>query len=99
MPKLEFNQPKFLPTEGKSGLEALCGLSRHLGYKDPFHQLMNADGSAVGDLICFLEDNPGAIKSIYNWIDKEFADKLNPVIDEEYEEDLDSDDNHTDFDD
>ena len=58
-----------LPAEGSRGVMALCRLSRDLGYKDPFNQMRNSDGSCVGDLMIFLEDNPGAIQAIYEWIE------------------------------
>jgi len=59
-------------TEGNRGFMALCNMARELGSKDPFNQLQNNDGSCVGDLICFLEDNPGAIDAIKNWVMHEY---------------------------
>lgn len=49
-------------------LTALCKLSRNLGYKDPFHQLMNSDGSVVGDLLELLVDNPGCVSAMIDWL-------------------------------
>jgi hypothetical protein len=61
-----------LRVEGERGFMNLCKLARALGYKDEFHQLMNSDGSCVGDLIRFLEDNPGAIDAIKEWVLREY---------------------------
>lgn len=76
-----------LRTEGSRGVQDLCGLVRHLGSKDPFNQLQNNDGSCVGDLMCFLEDNSGCIEAIYNWISENYEDELNES-EEDIEEDL-----------
>ena len=82
----DLNDPTFLPTEGNRGFSALCQLCRHLGFKDPFNQLMNNDGiSCVGDLMCFLEDNPGAIGALYDWIN----DNYRAELEEEDEDDGD----------
>jgi len=61
-----------LRTEGSNGVKDLCGLALHLGSRDPFRQLQNDDGSCVGDLMCFLEDNPGCIGAIYDWISENY---------------------------
>ena len=52
-------------------VEGLCKLANKLGYNDPLRQLINRDGSAVGDLLYFLEDNPGAIEALIDWIYEE----------------------------
>ncbi len=49
-------------------VEGLCGLARRLGYRDPLFQLTNRDGSVVGDLLYFLEDNPGACEAVIGWV-------------------------------
>ena len=49
-------------------VEGLCQMARKLGYKDPASQLINSDGSVVGDFLYFLEDNPGAIEAIVEWV-------------------------------
>lgn len=77
----------YLPTEGSRGFKALCGLAAKLGYKDPFKQLYNDDGSCVGDLLVFFEDNPGAIGAIYEWVDDNYEEELNEEDNEE--EDVD----------
>lgn len=48
-------------------VEGLCRLARKLGYKDPCGQLVNRDGSCVGDLLYFFEDNPGALEAVLEW--------------------------------
>lgn len=55
--------------EGERGVEDLAKLVRVLGYNDSqyFGQFQ---GGCIGDLIYFLEDNPGAVEAILNWIDE-----------------------------
>lgn len=48
--------------------KGLARLARKLGYKDPFKQLMYDDGSVVGDLLEFLDDNPGACEAVIEWV-------------------------------
>lgn len=60
----------------------LCKLANKLGYRDPFQQLINSDGSCVGDLLDFFEDNPGAIEEVINWVADQYGN-------EEYDEDED----------
>jgi hypothetical protein len=48
----------------KNTVKGLCKMASQLGYKDPAFQLLNSDGSVVGDLLYFLEDNPGAIEAV-----------------------------------
>lgn len=55
-------------TEGPKGVSNLCLILRALGYKDPLNRLQYANGACVGDLLEFLEDNPGAIEAILNFI-------------------------------
>jgi len=52
----------------KHTVKGLCKLARQLGYKDPCFQLMNDDGTVVGDMLYFFEDNPGAIEAVVNWV-------------------------------
>jgi len=67
---LDFSKPLELPTEGTRGFHALCGLARHLGYKDPMYSMQNSDGSTISDLMLFLQDNPGAIQAVFEWVNK-----------------------------
>ena len=75
-----------LPIEGNSGIKSLCRIADELGYNDPLHQIVNNDGSCIGDLICFLEDNPGAIEAIINWTKDNYQEELDEINsdDEDY---------------
>lgn len=68
-----FNQGARL--EGRQGVLALCKVASVLGYKDPqrFGQLNSTD--SIGQLINMLEDNPGMIEAMLNWI---ASDPINP---------------------
>lgn len=58
--------------EGRRGVENLSLLCRQLGYEDPsyYGQFVNGGHSGcLGDILEFLEDNPGAIEAIQNWVD------------------------------
>lgn len=57
-----------LHTEGQRGLRDLCVMSSMLGYHDDAYQLQIDAEACVGDLMMFLEDNPGAIRAIYEWV-------------------------------
>jgi len=54
--------------EGRKGVEAVCQLAAVLGYKDPmyFGQLTNK--ATVGDLLYMMEDNPGMVEAMVNWV-------------------------------
>jgi len=76
--------------EGRSGVENLCQVVRAIGYQDKNFGAFSRKG-AYGDLIEFLQDNPGAIEAIYNFIDEtdipEWKQSLNDQIepdDDEY---------------
>ena len=66
--------------EGRKGLEHLCHLVSALGYKDPNYQLQLSSKASVGDLINFLEDNPGVFEVILDFIknhdSQEWAENL-----------------------
>lgn len=48
--------------------QGLTTLSRMLGYRDQFHQLMWPSGEGcVGDILEFLEDNLGACQAVIEW--------------------------------
>jgi hypothetical protein len=55
-------------TEGRRGVENLCQVVRAVGYRDPMYWGQLSNKAAVGDLLLFLEDNPGAIEAMFNWI-------------------------------
>ena len=54
--------------EGRRGVERLCQLAGDLGYRDPHHSMQLTSTACVGNLFMFLEDNPGAIEAIVNWV-------------------------------
>jgi len=58
--------------EGSTGLKKLCKLARDVaGAKDPFSNGCHEHG-CMGDLHVFLEDNPGAIQAIVDWMDEAY---------------------------
>jgi hypothetical protein len=57
----------------KQTYQGLCKLASKLGYKDPFYQLQNSDGSVVGDLLAFFEDNPGACEAVIEWASENYG--------------------------
>lgn len=77
------DEDKLFSTEGARGVSNLCKLVRQLGYEDPFSNGHLTNGGTLGDLMCFLEDNPGAIESVVEWIKNNH---------DEEEEDIDDDD-------
>jgi hypothetical protein len=72
-----------LATEGTNGIADLCQLSEKLGYKS--HQYLTYGKSNLLSLVNFLEDNPGAIAAIYNWVDNEYNEKLDSDLESEVE--------------
>lgn len=71
--------------EGSKGVSNLCKLVSLLGYKDPLWNGQLSEGGYLGDLMCFLEDNSGAIKAIITWAE-ENEDCFD--VDESEEEDV-----------
>lgn len=53
--------------EGRPGLEGLCKLAERMGYNG-IPQLATRNGSYVSSLCDMLEDNPGAVEALVNWI-------------------------------
>jgi hypothetical protein len=74
------DQEKLTQFEGRRGVEGLCQLARALGYKDSMYFGQLSSKAALGDLLMLLEDNPGAIEALHNWIrdtnSPEFRDAL-----------------------
>lgn len=54
--------------EGRRGTIALCKVAGVLGYKDPqmFGRVTPED--SIGQLINMLEDNPGMVQAMVEWI-------------------------------
>jgi hypothetical protein len=70
----------------------LCKLARMLGYKDPFSQLINNDGSVVGDLLDFFDDNSGACEAVIEWVLERGCHSDGTPIEDEDEDDEDYED-------
>lgn len=79
------NHKKMHHMEGSHGFENLCRLVRAIGYRDALHQ-MQFDGGCVGDLMCFFEDNPGAIEAIINWIGEQDIQEWKECLESELPE-------------
>lgn len=79
------DQEKFNRLEGRAGVENLCKIARVLGYKDTqyFGQFL---GGCIGDLIEFLEDNPGALQAIATWIEEQDLPEWKEAVESELEE-------------
>jgi len=76
-------------TEGTRGVKNLCKLVHALGYVDKMY-FGQFEGASYGDLINFLEDNPGAIQSIVEWIRNSSVDEWKECLESETEYDEDS---------
>ena len=79
------DQKQYYHFDGRRGVERLCQLAGDLGYRDPqyFGQLTST--ACIGNLVLFLEDNPGAIEAIMDWVrdtsSTEMADTLAGHVD------------------
>lgn len=70
MSKLDnlLNQEKLHRFEGESGVRNLAILCRNLGYYDKNYFGQFSHKASYGDLILFLEDNPGAVECLLDFI-------------------------------
>ena len=74
--------------EGRRGLTNLCKIVRAIGYKDPQYFGQLTHDASIGDLVCFLEDNSGAIEAIVEWIGSvRYVNEWNESIKNQLEED------------
>lgn len=88
------NQEKMWHWEGGNGVRNFCRLVRALGYKDRQYFGQFAHDGCYGDLLRFLEDNPGCLETMFEWIAEsnvpEWKNELEAVLmdqpDEEQEE-------------
>jgi hypothetical protein len=64
------NENRLNRLEGETGVKNLCRLARALGYHDRMY-FGQFGGAAYGDLINFLEDNPGCCQAIVEWIGRQ----------------------------
>ena len=77
------DQEKLYRIEGRQGVENLCTLARAVGYKDPMYFGQLSSRAAIGDLICMLEDNPGMIEAIHNWIRDQNSPEMVAALEEQ----------------
>ena len=86
------DENKLYRTEGRKGVENICQLARALGYRDPQYFGQLSQRAAIGDLICMLEDNPGMLEAMFEWIretdNPEFKAALEEQVSEEDEEEV-----------
>lgn len=84
-------QEKMRSFEGRRGVEHLCKIAGALGYKDPQRLGTLRNGAHMGDLLAMLEDNPGLIEVMINWIRSrdfvEFREPLERLVDDHFNED------------
>jgi hypothetical protein len=89
------DQNKLYQNEGERGVSNLCKIVAGLGYNDPMYFGQLSQGGKVGDLLEFLQDNPGAITAILEWIEEtnvpEWDEALSEQIIEEDDEDEEGD--------
>lgn len=81
----DYNKPVELPIEGRRGVDALVGLAAHLGYDTYPQQLTNNDGHSISGLLNMLEDNPGLIETMFNWVE-DHREVFDELLDEEEDE-------------
>ena len=79
-----------LHTEGERGTEDLARLAAGLGYDTPPQQLLFDNGCSVSGILNMLEDNPGMICAIYEFVqDNEDCYQWSDEDEEEDEEERD----------
>ena len=57
-----------LHTEGSRAVEDLALLSSRMGYRPFCEQLTLNNGKSVSHILEMLEDNPGMVEAMYNWV-------------------------------
>ena len=98
-PSLEFYPARHFRGEGEEGIKNLARLCRGLGYADPMN-FGQFDGASYGDLIYFLEDNPGLVEHILTWVEENFEEELSEgSLGEDEEDEFDNFDDKDDDDD
>jgi hypothetical protein len=80
------NRERANTTEGETGVKNLCRLTNAIGYKDPQYFGQFAHDGSYGDLIEFLEDNPGAVEAIIDWIGEQDFPEWNEALTEDEDE-------------
>jgi len=67
------NHHKSWRNDGHTGVKNLCHLVHAIGYRDDQFGQFDQNGS-YGNLINFLEDNPGAVETLINWLSQQQND-------------------------
>ncbi len=74
------DKKKMYRLEGRTGVITLCSIARVIGYKDPqYFGTLNRD-AALGDLNNMLEDNPGMIEAIIEWMKQQNVPEWKELI-------------------
>jgi hypothetical protein len=79
------NEIEYLSTEGTRAVEDLAKMANALGYRSRFSHLQLNNGCFVSDILNMLEDNPGMVEAMYQFI-LDHADSYN-IEDNETEDD------------
>lgn len=69
-------------TEGNKGVRNLCRLANLLGYQDRTY-FGQVAGACYGDLILLLEDNPGLVEAMHEWLQDNLDEEEDPEDEEE----------------
>jgi len=83
-------EKKLRTWESSTGVKNLCKLVGYLGYKDQLHFGKFDSNASYGYLIEFLEDNPGAVEAIVEFIEEHeeiWKDNIESYLPEKEEED------------
>jgi hypothetical protein len=88
---LGFRPAKYFRYEGSEGIRNLARLAKGLGYEDPMN-LGYFDGACYGDLIYLLEDNPGLVEVMLDWLEENFESELDDDSEDDDSEDDEDDD-------
>jgi len=78
--------------EGRRGLEAICCIARAIGYVDPMRSGTISAKATLGDLMCMLEDNPGLMEAMVEWIKDQNAPEWKQELAAHITQDDDNDD-------
>lgn len=73
----------------ESGAEGLALMARKLGYESRFGQLMFNNGATASDLFEFLDDNPGAVEAVLQWVLDEGRTRDGEELEDQEEDDPD----------
>lgn len=76
----------FSHLEGEKAVENLAEICSRLK-KPYFKQLQFKNGYYVTGLTEFLEDNPGCMKAIFNWIKENYQEEIDDLESDELESD------------